>query len=151
MAFRFSLQPVLRIRASFERLEQLRLLSLSAMIECVRQEIDAFDAQSLQLERELQRGLADGTPAAELQFESIRRKARSQQKQSLEDQSLELNRRRHKQQLLFQAARQKREILENFRQRKWTEYQLEQRRREQRQLDELFLLRRAAKSDEEII
>src|ERR1700690_1463099 len=140
MAFRFSLETVLRLRASFERLEHLRLLSLTAIIVRLRQEIATFDAQSSRFEREQRQRLTDGTPAGDLQFEATRKKTRSLQKQSFEAHLAELTRRHQKQQLAYQAARQKREILENLRLRKWSEYRREQARREQQQMDELFLL-----------
>jgi flagellar export protein FliJ len=145
MAFRFPLETVLRLRASFERLEHLRLLSLQAIVVRLRQEIDSFDAQSLRFERSQRERLTEGTPAADLQFEATRMNTRVLQKRSLEAHLAELMLRHQKQQLVYLAARQKREILENLRLRKWSEYRREQARREQQQMDELFLLTSAAK------
>jgi len=142
MAFRFSLQPVLKLRQSFERLEQLRLLAITAMVVRVRGEIAALERESRIARQRLQERLAAGMAGAEVHYEAVCEKLRSDHKRNLETQLEGLERRQAKQRLAYQMARQKREILENLRQRRWEEYRHEQARREQQALDELFLLHR---------
>lgn len=141
MPFRFSLETVLRVRKSFERLEHLRLLAIAAIVAHLRRELEAHDRESANSSQQSQRGLLAGAVAAELQFETVRRTIRLQQRLILENHLLELGRRYRKQQLVLLAAQKKREILENLRSRKLATYHREQARREQQQTDELFLAR----------
>ena len=148
MPFRFSLETVLRVRKSFERLEHLRLVALGAIVAHVRRELESHDRESANASLQSQRGLLAGAVAAELQFETVRRAIRMQQRVILESNLLELDRRYRKQQLVLLGAQRKREILENLRSRKLAAYQREQARREQQQIDELFLARLFSKSVE---
>jgi flagellar export protein FliJ len=148
MAFHFSLQPVLRLRASYERLERLRLHALLALIVRVREEITAVETESTKARRSVQKRLGVGIAGAELHFETEFEKTRAERKRRLEVRLSELQKSREKQQLAYQAALQKLKILENFRRRKWDEYSRELARREQNRLDELHLLHRASKPPE---
>jgi flagellar FliJ protein len=141
MAFRFSLQPILKLRASLERLEQLRLLAIAALIARVCEEIAALEVESRDARQSLQERLAAGMAGAEIHYEAMCEKLRADRKKALEAQLEGLEGRQERQRLAFQAARQKREILENLRQRRWEDYRREQARREQKAIDELFLLR----------
>jgi flagellar export protein FliJ len=144
MAFRFSLRPVLRLRASYERLERLRLHALLALIVRVREEITAIEMESAKARRSVQERLGVGIAGTELHFETESEKTRAERKRRLEVRLIELQKSREKQQLAYQVALQKLKILENFRQRKWNEYTRELARREQNRLDELHLLHRGA-------
>lgn len=141
MAFRFSLQPILRLRASVERLEQLRMLLLAAQIARVEREIVSLE-ENLSAERQLRlSSLSEGVPAAELHFDGAREKTRADQIRALRDLLAGIRRKHEEQRLVYHAARQKREILENLRKRRFEEYRRDQLRREQHLLDEAFLLR----------
>ncbi|MGA8224306.1 MAG: hypothetical protein WB780_21855 [Candidatus Acidiferrales bacterium] len=148
MAFNFSLRPVLRLRASYERLERLRLHALLALIVRVREEIAALEMESAAARRSTQEMLRSGLIGAELHFPVKSEKTRAERRQGLETRLSELHRTREKQQLAYQAALQKLKILENLRQRKWDEYTREQARLEQARLDEMYLLHRASKPPE---
>jgi flagellar export protein FliJ len=141
MAFRFSLETVLRIRKSFVRLEHLRLLALAAVVEHVRRELESHDRESEKAVQNAQRDLLIGSVAAELQFESVRRAIRLQQRLAFENRLVELGHLHRKQQLILLAAQKKRDILENLRSRKLAAYHREQVRREQQRIDELFVAR----------
>jgi flagellar export protein FliJ len=141
MPFRFSLETVLRIRKSFVRLEHLRLLALAAVVEHVRRELESHDRESEKAVQNAQRDLLIGSVAAELQFESVRRAIRLQQRFALENRLVELGHLHRKQQLILLAAQKKRDILENLRSRKLAAYHREQVRREQQRIDELFVAR----------
>ncbi|MGH9756410.1 MAG: flagellar export protein FliJ [Candidatus Acidiferrales bacterium] len=144
MAFRFSLQPILRLRASVERVEQLRMLLLAAQIARIQREIVSLE-ENLWAERQRRiSSLSTGVPAAELHFEGAREKTRGDQIRALRDLLAGSRRKHEEQRLAYQAARQKKEILENLRNRRFEEYRREQLRREQQRLDEAFLLRTGA-------
>jgi flagellar export protein FliJ len=142
MAFRFSLRPILRLRTSYERLERLRLLALAAAIVRVRGEIAALERESREARGRMREGLALGLTGAEIQFDTVCEQFRTDRKQVLETQLTELEGKQQRQRVAYQAARQKREILENLRERQWNEYRQKQARREQQRLDELYLLGR---------
>jgi len=135
MPFHFSLQPILKLRMSYERLERLRLLGLVAVMVRVRESADA--------RRHLQQTLGSGLAGVELQLEAACEKLRADRKQALEARLADLSQKHEKQRLIYLNARQKREILENLRDRKWEDYRREQNRREQQQVDEMHLLHRA--------
>lgn len=142
MAFRFSLEPVLRLRSSYERLERLRLLAIAALLVRVRDEITTAareEAAARQLRREM---LSRGTEAAEIQFDISAERARARRNRELFEQATALERQHAKQSRAYQAARRKREIIENLREQRLREYHREQDRKTQQALDELYLLRR---------
>jgi len=141
MAFQFSLQPVLRLRASYERIERLRLLQIAAAIVQVQNEIAASVQESAKARQNLRERLASGSSGVEIQFEMVCESARFNYRHALVARLAGLRRKHEAQKAVYRMARQKREILENFRERRFQEYQIEQARREQRALDELFLLR----------
>ena len=58
----------------------------------------------------------------------------------------ELEQKRKEQQARYVQARMQREILSNLYKRQLAEYQLDQSRREQQRIDELFLIRRVSSS-----
>lgn len=148
MAFHFTLQSLLRIRVSYERLERLRLLTLTALANRLRQEIAAVCAESEEARRDLQGRMAAGTSGGELQFAVANDRTRAARKQALEESLSRVKSRHEKQWRVFEAARRKRQILENLRARRWEEYRREQSRCEQKQVDELYLLRRSANPPE---
>jgi flagellar protein FliJ len=141
MAFQFSLQPVLRLRASYERIERLRLLQIAAAIVQVQNEIASSVQESAKAGQDLRQRLTTGSSGVEIQFETVCEKARLNYRHALVARLAGLRRRHEAQKVVYRMARQKREILENLRERRFHEYQVEQARREQRALDELFLLR----------
>jgi flagellar protein FliJ len=142
MPFRFTLQPVLRLRTSYETLERLRLLAVIARVIRTRQEIAEFEKESAGLREIFQRNLRRGVTAVEIHFEQACQRRRAEHSEQLQARLAELERLQAKQRQIYQAALQKRDILENLRQRQWREYRIHQSRREQQRLDELFVIRR---------
>jgi flagellar export protein FliJ len=142
MPFTFSLQPILRLHASYERLERLRLLAIAAEIVRAREEISAVARESIAARVSTQTKMRAGVSGAELHFELMSENMRVERQRMLGARLAELEKRERVQRQAYRLARQKREILTNLRERKWDEYRREQARREQQRLDELFLLHR---------
>jgi flagellar export protein FliJ len=143
MPFRFPLEAVLHFRKSVEHQQELRLRAANQHVTRVRHLIE-------QIERRLQEAgnsragqLSSGTTAAELQFSLACESALSAQIPDLRRELARLRTLRDQQQRVYQQARREREILENLRNGQFDEYKREAARREQRQLDDLFLMRRA--------
>jgi flagellar export protein FliJ len=146
MAFHFSLRALLRLRESLERSELQRLRICAAQVAHVRMEIETLDAQIEAAQREILEQTAAGISGAELHMAAMSDALRREKRMSLATKLDELELARKKQQVRYAEARQRREILSNLRERQHSAYQLDQSRREQQQVDELFLIRRGART-----
>jgi flagellar export protein FliJ len=142
MAFRFPLQEILHYRESLEHQQELRLRAIHQQVAKVRHLIEQVDQRIRDVQTRESQELHAGTTAAELCFALASEASLRQQRQIVERELVRLQNLRDQQQRVFQQARRDRETFENLRQRQFEEYQRNAARREQRQLDELFLLRR---------
>jgi len=142
MAFRFSLQAVLRLRRSYERRERLRLEIITRRRLHTQQQIDELKSEILEANDRLARTLQAGMPAVELHLEVAQANARAKRQEVLAEQLAKLTQEHRAQQVAYQHAQQQRQIIENLRDRLFAIYQQVQARREQQQLDDLFLIRR---------
>lgn len=143
MPFRFSLQAVLHFRQSLEHQQELRLRAANQQVARVRRVLDQHSARVQELHISQARELTAGTTAAELRFAGLCRSALEQQRQELERELKRLQKLRDEQQRLFVEARRQSETVAGLRDRQRHEYELRAARREQRQLDDAFLLRRS--------
>jgi len=141
MAFRYSLQPLLRLRASLEHQEEQRLLAIAAVVARLRAEIEQLRQNGLEAKRA---GLAEierTSSGASVQFAAVCGAAFDKACKKLESRLEDAERDRLHQLREYQAVRQKREILEGLRERQETAYELEFTRHEQQAADEAFLVR----------
>ena len=145
MPFHFPLSSLLRLRESLEKNELQRLQALAAQIAQVRAEIESLDTQIESSRREVLEQAAAGISGAELHIAALGEFARLELRAKLIVRRDELERARQVQQVCYADARQRREILSNLQERQCSAYQHEQARREQQQVDELFLIRRSSK------
>jgi flagellar export protein FliJ len=143
MAFHFPLQAVFHFRQSVEHQQELRLRAANQQVSRVRHLLDQLNERIRQVRIRESQELGLGTTSAELHFALWGEASLRQQRQDAE---LELSRwqtLRDRQQKIFQQARRERETFEILRNHQLREHKREAARREQRQLDELFLLRQA--------
>lgn len=142
MSFRFPLAPLLRLRQS---IEQQRALALrEANVALVRSQdslaqLDRFLAASAQADST---DLTGGRRAAELQFALLCRENLERLREDLQSKIRELERKRQKAATDYQQAFRAREVLETMRARQRREYQQDELRRQQQQLDAAHLLQR---------
>lgn len=139
MTFRFPLQSYLGVREAYEQQERLRLAKWIQRIHQVRQQMDALDREKATVQQNLARELKEGLVGAEIQFELAREAAIAQHHAALTHKLSEFERERQTQELVFQQARRDRKILGNLRNRLLSQYHQEEKRREQRQMDDLYL------------
>jgi flagellar FliJ protein len=142
MPFRFALQPVLHLRQSLEHQQELRLRTANQQVARVRHLIEQLDAHRNDLDRQRSQELGAGTTAAEMRFELQREVELLRHRRELEQQLARLQQMRDQQRAALRQARQAREMLESLRERQFEAYRNESARREQRNVDDLFLLRK---------
>jgi flagellar export protein FliJ len=142
MPFQFPLQDVLHFRQSIEHQQELRLRAANQQVARVQHLIEEADAQRQNLYVNRSQELSQGVSAAELQFGLLYEKDLLRQRKELEPQLAQSQQLRDQQREIFRRARQARETLESVRDRQLELYKKDAARREQRSLDDLFLLRR---------
>jgi flagellar export protein FliJ len=142
MPFHFTLSGVLRLRQSLERAELQRLQSIAAAMARVRDEIDSLQQEMDASDRRMSDVIAgSGMTGAELHFELALQAGLLALRAELWKKLSDLETQRKDQQARYLQSRMQREILSNLRKRKSAEYELDQSRRIQQRIDELFLIR----------
>jgi flagellar export protein FliJ len=142
MAFHFPLHAVLHLRQSIEHQQELRLRAASQLVVRVQRLIEQMDGRRQELHTTQTKKLSSGMTAAELQFELLCETELLRRQRELEQQLTRLQQLREQQRALFHQVRRARETLEAVREQQLRLYQKEAARRQQRSLDDLFLLRR---------
>jgi len=148
MAFRYSLQNVLRLRSSLERQEEQRLFAAAAMVAKVRAEIEQLENDHFARQRQAHEEIAAGSFGATFEFLATCEAAFKRAQQALRQKLEQAEKERIKQLQRYKEARQKREILEGLRDRQEAAYDLEFSRHEQQRADEAHLLRLFVNSSE---
>ena len=147
MAFVFPLQGVLRVRELQERSELQRLQALAAQLAGVRAEIVSLEAEAEQVRRSVWQDASAGISGAELHFSAARESASLERRRLLQTKLQELERAQQAQMQRYLQSRQKKETIAHLREEQLAAWELEQSRRTQRQLDELFLVRQASRKN----
>ncbi len=142
MAFTFSLHAVLHLRQSLEHQQELRLRAANQHVARVRHLIEQMDLHRARLQLLQGNELTAGTTAAEMRFGLLCDGEILRHRWELEQQLARLQQLRDQQREIFQQARRARETLESVRDRQLLMHQKQAARREQRNMDDLFLLRR---------
>jgi flagellar export protein FliJ len=143
MAFHFPLQAVFHFRQSVEHQQELRLRTANQQVAKVRHLIDQIDDRIRQVRTHASQQLGAGTTSAELRFALAEESWLRQQRLEAEREFVRWQNLRDQQQKIFQQARRERETFESLRDQQLQQYQRDAARREQRQLDDLFLMRQA--------
>ena len=141
MAFRFTLDAVLRFRESVEHSEEATLHRIVQEIAEAELEVQQVEERQTRLRERRERDLTGNLPAVYL-LEIAERESELQKiADGLRLRLQQLEAQRVKQLAVYQAAHQDREVLSELRKRQRQAHQLNQRRQEQRTLDDLFLVR----------
>lgn len=141
MAFRYSLQSILRLRRSLEHQEEQRLFALAAVVNRLRAEIAGLQQRDLMLRRGALAEMQVVSSGAQMQFRAHGDAALTRALDGLKLQLKNAELRRFEQLKIYQQARQRREILESLRDRQYEAYRQEAARRLQQSTDEAFLAR----------
>lgn len=141
MPFRFPLEAVFRLRQSLEHQQELWLRAANQQVGRVRHLIEQLETR-MNEKRVLQaQQLTSGMTAAEMRFGLLYEDALKEKRHALKQELRRLEQLRDQQQKVFQTARRERETLESLRDEQRRFYERETLRREQRQQDDLFLVR----------
>jgi flagellar export protein FliJ len=141
MPFRFPLETILHLRRSVEHQQELRLRAANQQVARMRHVIQQIEQQIASTRTRESSQLNSGTTAAELQFTEACETVLEQQGVAATRELMRVEHVRDQQNKIFQQARRERETFERLRDHQHAEYERNARRREQQQLDELFLLR----------
>ena len=123
-------------------------MALLAEMVQIRTEVISLEEEMQRAADSLRSRLGQGITGAELALESSLRQQREKFRLVLLRKLAGLEVRRRKQVEIYRRVRQQREILESLQARQLAQYELEQKRREQMRLDEVFLLSLPANTDE---
>lgn len=143
MAFRFALESVLRLRVSHERQEQARLELAAQHLYAAREKCESLKKEHEALEENFRKTMSAGMDASDLHFYLSSKSGLIAAEAEAEREAAEAAKLWNDQRLKFLRARQDREVIASIRQRQHQEYIVEQNRREQQQLDDLFAMRRS--------
>jgi len=141
MAFHFTLKGLLRLRQSLERAELQKLQAIVGAVAQARAEIAAVEEEIAGRRRAFQSLVTVGVAAAEWHFEMAREASLRALQSELLKKLADLEEKRKQQQARYVQAHRQREILSNLRERQLAAYELEEARRAQQRIDELFLIR----------
>ena len=141
MPFRFSLDGVLSFRKNVEHAEELALNRILQEIATAYQQLQQLQSDHLSLREQRDRDLTKAQPAVYLQELTEKEQYIERVIEIVQAKLRELDTKREAQLAVLRAAQQDREVLDEVRKQKHAAYQLEQNRREQKTLDDLFLFR----------
>lgn len=148
MAFEFSLESVLRLRRGQERMERLKLEAIASELAQARRQLDFLRDRHLEIRRQFRQRMIAETYGSELHFETESSERVEAVGRAMEIRIAQLDQQRLKQVEAYKRARQRRETLENLRERKLEAYLQALGRRRQQDLDDVFLMRQGLRSEE---
>ncbi|HLI35051.1 MAG TPA: flagellar export protein FliJ [Terriglobia bacterium] len=141
MAFRFPLEAILKLRRAHERRELLRLVALSNELNYLQQQEQELIRYKRETREATESALLKGMSAGEFHFMNAVASAIDKRQQAVRERKEMVTNQHLTQQALYQQTRRNRKILDNLRARQLAAYHQKQTRREQQQVDELFVLR----------
>src|SRR5579875_267392 len=141
MAFRFPLEAILKLRRAHERRELLRLVALSNELNYLQQQEQELIRYKRETREATESALLKGMSAGEFNFIHAVASAIDKRQQAVRERKEMVTNQHLTQQALYQQTRRNRKILDNLRARQLAAYHQKQTRREQQQVDELFVLR----------
>jgi flagellar FliJ protein len=142
MAFRFALAPLLRLRQSLEHQRALAFQKASSHVARAQEaltRLDGFLEESAAIDS---RSLAAGCMAADLHFAMLLREQLQQLRVQLQEEIRRLEALHEEAAHAYEQALAEREVLESLSARQRRAYQLEQARRQQQEIDAVFLVQR---------
>lgn len=147
MPFQFSLRALLRLRQIYERRERMRLSLLNAARGRLQQEYDEAGRKRKLGVEQLESRLRSGILGSELQPAAALVQQSADRRRQIQEQMKVLEFHVQKQTEIFLESQKKRKVLESLRERELQVYKLDENRREQQRIDDLFVQRRRFQPD----
>lgn len=141
MAFRFTLEQVLRVRESVERREELALQRAELDVVRALQRIERLTEELVQIGRRREESMKQPLAAFELQSMDAEINATLEARNALLVALQALQQRRDEQRKIYQAAHNGRRMLTDLEEEQRSDYEQEQVRAQQKKLDDLFAAR----------
>jgi flagellar FliJ protein len=143
MGFRFSLESVLRLRVSIERQEQTRLEFAARLMLTAQERCESLRKEKLQMEEDFRSKMLSGVTSENLHVHQSTRAGLDSIEVEAHKAVADARHSWEEQRLSFLQARRDREVVASIRERRHEEYVLDQNRREQQAVDDLFAMRRS--------
>jgi len=141
MGFHFSLEGLLRLRAALEQVEERALSRLRLEERLLEQEIEQMAAVRMRQTSQRVAAVPGGSlTGADLQFAGFLEARLALEEEKMQQRLREKREETQRQVNVFSAVRRRREAIEALRDRERAAYREAEQQREQRGLDELFLL-----------
>ena len=141
MAFRFTLEQVLRVRESLERREELALQRAEADVVRALRRIEELTQELVRINARRDEAMKQPLHAYELQGMDAETHAALETRKSLLVTLQALQHLRDEQRKVYQAAHNGRRMLTDLEEQHRNEYEQEQVRTQQKRLDDLFAAR----------
>lgn len=147
MPFQFSLRALLRLRQSYEQRERLRLTLLNAAYNRAEQGYKEARQQRSLGSQQLGKQLQDGIRGSELRAAAASLQQSADRQSQLREQMKALEVQAQKQTEMFLESQKKRKIIESLRERELQAFELDENRRSQQRIDDLYVQRRRFQQD----
>ena len=142
MAFRFSLQAVLRVRAGLKRQQEIKFRLALAEVVRIKNRIETLTTAIRESENDDRLAMQVGVSATTLHCSLSARSKLTGERERFQSELKQKEEIRKQQLTLLQQRRADLEKFETLRRQQRAFYQQENQRRESQALDEMFLLRR---------
>lgn len=146
MSFRFSLRALLRLRQIYERRERMQLTVLNVAYGRLQHEYQECSERWMIGFEQLEKHLQGGTSGSEFQIAAVALQYSTTRHRQLKDQMNDLSLQVQRQTKIYIESQRKRKILESLRERELQAFELDENRREQQRIDDLFVQRRRFQS-----
>jgi flagellar export protein FliJ len=143
VAYRFTLDALLRLQRSLEMQQEQRLLAIAGVVTSIGNQIDALDAQRHRRKRDALSRIETGGSAAELHFAAVVDQLALEKRNELLEELRKAEELKKKQTALYHEVHRRTETLASLDAEQRREYNCVVSRREQQSADELFLIRRS--------
>jgi flagellar biosynthesis chaperone FliJ len=141
MAFQYPLENLLKLQKSVEHQEENRLMICAGRVARLRKDLEGIRTARSQRKNQTILELGSGVVGIVVQMAMEWDEAMNRIETAAKEKLISAEELRMQQMTAYKAARQKREVLEGLRDKLKSEYDVEEVRRVQQGLDDMFLLR----------
>jgi flagellar export protein FliJ len=142
MPFQFSLAAVLLVRKNAEEREERALQKIQVELARIVRQVEELTAQIADTNLKREQAMQNAIPAYQMHALLNHAHAAAEKRKTLLQHRLVLEEERDRQMKVYQVAHRDREALTDMLHKQRAAYELEEARRQQKQLDDIFIARR---------